>query len=87
MFLIADESLKPTAECDCPWDFCEYSKEERLAATANVKFVDDQGKTLPTGAREMFGISELTTVVVKGKASRDDKGNLTVIASGLYVRK
>jgi hypothetical protein len=49
--------------------------------------VDEQGKTLPTGARELFGISELTTVVVRGKASRDDKGNLTVIASGLYVRK
>jgi hypothetical protein len=86
-FLMVDPSLKPTEGCECPWDFCEYSKEELLAATVAVKVVDDQGRSLPAGARELFGLKELSTVVVKGKARRDDKGNLTVLASGLYVRK
>src|SRR4051794_2358876 len=27
-FLLVDPSLKPTAECDCPWDFCEIPKKE-----------------------------------------------------------
>ena len=29
---------------------------------------------------------ELATVVVKGTAQRDDAGNLTVLASGVYVK-
>jgi hypothetical protein len=33
-----------------------------------------------------LGAKELSTVVVKGKAKRDDAGNLTVLASGVYVR-
>lgn len=38
-------------------------------------------------ARELLKVKELSTVVVKGKAQRDDAGNLTVIASGVYVKK
>ena len=38
-------------------------------------------------ARELLKVKELSTVVVKGKAQRDDVGNLTVIASGVYVKK
>jgi hypothetical protein len=84
-FLIVDPSLKPCEDGGC--DYCETPAEELAVARASVKFVDGQGKTLPTGARELFGIKELTTVVVKGKANRDDKGNLTIVGSGLYVRK
>jgi hypothetical protein len=84
-FLIVDPSLKPCEDGDC--DYCETPEKELAAARASVKFVDGQGKTLQTGARELFGIKELTTVVVKGKANRDDKGNLTIVGSGLYVRK
>jgi hypothetical protein len=85
-FLIVDPSLKPSTECDCPWDYCELSKEDLAAARINVKFVDAQGKTVQTGARDMFGIKELSTVVVKGKVSRDEK-NVNVIATGIFVRK
>ena len=38
------------------------------------------------GAKDLFGIKELSTVVVNGTANRDDKDNLTVLARGLYVR-
>lgn len=86
-FLIVDPSLKPESDCDCPWDFCELPKEELAAARATVKFVDRQGKTLTAGGKELFGVKELSTVVVTGKANRDDKGNLIVVASGLFVRK
>jgi hypothetical protein len=37
-------------------------------------------------ARELLGVKELQTVVVKGKAKRDEQGNLTVLASGVYPR-
>jgi len=85
-FLIVDPSLKPTAECESPWDFCEYPTKEVAAARLSVKFVDADGKTIGTGARELFGIAELSQVVVKGKVHRDDKDNIVVVASGIYVR-
>ena len=83
-FLIVDKSF-PISECECPWDFCETPKKELAAGRLSVKFVED-GKTVATGARGMFGIKELSTVVIKGKVQRDDKDNVIVVASGIYVR-
>lgn len=85
-FLIADETLKPTEGCDCPWDYCEYSNEDRAAGRLLVKFANEQGATLPHEARDMFAVKELSTVVVKGTVSRDKDNNVIVVASGLYVR-
>jgi hypothetical protein len=87
IFLIADTTLKPTEGCDCPWDFCEYPNKEVAAARLTVRFTDDKGKTVAHGAREMFGIKELSKVVVKGKVSRDEKDNVIVVASGIHVSK
>jgi hypothetical protein len=88
-FTLVDLSLKscdeiPGDNCKTPWDYCcaPGLAEARLL----VKFVDDQGRTLPTDARQLVGIKELQTVVVRGKARRDDSGNLTVVATGLHVR-
>ncbi|MFO0842759.1 MAG: hypothetical protein U0797_10240 [Gemmataceae bacterium] len=86
-FLIADTSLKPTDGCETPWDYCEYPKQEVAAARLSVKFVNDEGKTLQAGARETFGLKELSTVVVKGKVQRDDKGNVVVVGKSLFVRQ
>ena len=85
-FLIVDPSLKCTEGCDTPWDFCELPNKEVAAARLSVKFVDPSGKTIKGGARELFGLKELSGVVVKGKVSRDDKDNVIVVASGIYVR-
>jgi len=38
-------------------------------------------------ARELLNVKEMSTVVVKGKAQRDEAGNLTILASGVYVKK
>lgn len=86
-FMIVDPSLKPTAECDCPWDYCEYPKKDLAVARLSVKFVDDDGKTLQASAREVFGLKELNTVVVKGKVQRDDKGNVVVVGKTLFIRQ
>ncbi|NQT41455.1 MAG: hypothetical protein HQ581_28460, partial [Planctomycetes bacterium] len=55
-------------------------------ATALVKLVDDSGKVLATDARQLLQVKELQTVVVRGTAKRDQQGNLTVIADGIFVR-
>ena len=86
IFLIVDPSLKPTEGCETPWDFCEYPKKEVAAARLLVKFIGPDGKALGTGARELFGLEELSSVVVEGKVSRDDKDNVVVVASRLFVR-
>src|SRR5262245_1620216 len=86
-FLIVGLNLKPAMECDCPWDYCEAPKHDLEASRASVKFVDASGKPLAADAREAFGIKPLSTVVVKGKAVRDDAGNFTVVGTGLFVKE
>jgi hypothetical protein len=89
-FLIVDPSLpacndKPGDNCPTPWDYCcDTDKLPKLRTT--VKLVDQDGKLLQTDAREMLGVKELQTVVVRGRADRDDSGNLTILADSLFVR-
>jgi hypothetical protein len=88
-FSIVDSSLqacsdRPGDACPVPWDYC-CETDKLPEATALVKVVDDQGKLAPTDARELLGVKELQTVVVRGKAQRDETGNLTILASGVYV--
>jgi len=90
-FVIVDTAFKPCNErgdddCPTPWDYCCDPPDELRKGMATVKFVDEQGKTVPTDARRLLGVKELDTVVVKGKAKRDGDGNLTVLAEALFVR-
>ncbi len=89
-FSIVDPSLRactdiPGDECETPWDYC-CETDKLAAATALVKFVDEAGKPLPADSRDLLSVKELQTVVVQGKAQRDEAGNLTVLASSLFVR-
>lgn len=89
-FSIVDPSLKacsdiPGDKCPVPWDYC---CESNVAdSKALVKVVDADGKLVPVDARKLLSVQELETVVVRGKAQRDDEGNLTVLATGIYVKK
>jgi len=91
-FWIVDPSLKACGEggdddgCKTPWDYCCTPKEDLVKAMATVKIADEAGQTISTDARELLGLKELQTVVVRGTAKRDADGNLTVIATGIYRR-
>ena len=90
-FMIVDTSLKPCNEiegdmCPKPWDYC-CETPSLPRAKVMIKLVDDQGQTVPTGAKQLLTVKELDTVVVRGKAKRDEAGNITVLASGLFIRK
>lgn len=90
-FTVVDKLLKPCNEkdddaCETPWDYC-CDSDLLPEHKALVKVVDANGKTVGTDARKLLGIKELQTVVVRGKAKRDEAGNLTVLASGIYVGK
>ena len=89
-FSIVDRSLKacsdiPGDQCPKPWDYCcETSKLPQ--ATALVKLVDENDELVKADAKSLLRVKELSTVVVQGKAQRDDAGNLTVLASGVFVK-
>jgi hypothetical protein len=89
-FTIVDSALKPCNEkdddaCQTPWDYC-CDTDLLPTNKAFVKIVGEDGRPVPTDARQLLGIKELQTVVVHGRAKRDDAGNLTVLADGVYVR-
>jgi hypothetical protein len=88
-FWIVDTSLKSCTEngCDCetPWDFCCDGEDVLGKARILVKFEEAPGKTVEADARQLLGLKELNTVVVQGRAKREE-GNLTVLATGLHVR-
>jgi hypothetical protein len=88
-FSIVDRSLKPCNEregdsCTKPWDYC--CESDLPKATVLVMMVDENGKVVREDARKLLSVKELQTVVVQGKAKRDKAGNVTVLASKLYVR-
>ena len=91
IFTVVDSSLQsceriPGDNCPTPWDFC-CRTDKIPAASALVKVVDESGQPIKSDARELLGVRELTEVIVSGKALRDDSGNLTVLASKVYVKK
>ncbi len=73
----------PGEECA----FCAAHAGESAHMLAVIQFTDEQGKTLPVDARDLFELKEKETVVVRGKAKVDPSGMLVVDATGLYVRR
>ena len=90
-FTIVDESLKPCNErdddtCPTPWDYC-CDLSDLTDKSAFVEFVDESGKVVKADAKKLLAVKELQTVVVHGKAVRDETGNFTLQADGIFVRK
>ena len=91
-FQIVDSSLPACSDCkdgeacSCktPWDYC-CETDKLPTAMALVQFTDSNGKVIRHDARDLFDLTELQTVVVRGVAKRDDAGNLTIMADGLFV--
>lgn len=90
-FSVVDRSLKPCSDvpgdnCPTPWDYC-CQTDKLPNATALIKVVDAHGQLVKTAAKNIPGVKELAIVVVRGTAQRDEAGNLTVVAHGVYVQE
>lgn len=59
---------------------------ERLACTTLVKFVDENGQVVPVDSRRLLGVKASDMVVIQGTAKKDESGNFSLLATGLYVR-
>lgn len=87
-FTIVDPKVPycaPEEGCPTPWDYC-CTQDQVKDNIATVKIVDETGGAVPSDARKLLGVKELSTVVVKGQAKRDDQGNLTIAATEVFVR-
>jgi hypothetical protein len=87
-FSVVDRSLTPCNEiegdtCKTPWDYC--CEADLPKATLLVMLTDKDGKVVKKDARELLGVKELDTVTIQGKAKRDKAGNVSILASKLYV--
>ncbi|MFH5806678.1 hypothetical protein [Alienimonas sp. DA493] len=71
--------------CPTPWDYC-CQQDKVPANSATVKLVDENGTLVAENAKSLLGVDELTEVVVRGTAEKDDAGNLSVLARQVYVR-
>lgn len=87
-FTIVDTSVPYCADeegCPTPWDYC-CTQDQVKGNIATIKIVDESGSPVAADARDLLGVSELSQVVVKGTAIRDDSGNLTVAATRVFIR-
>ena len=78
-----DETPKHDADA-CP--FCRAKKKQELAGLAMIQVVDENGETPATDARQLLGLEEGQTIVVRGNAQIDGLGTLVVRTSGIYIK-
>ena len=74
----------PGDGCPTPWDYCCVT-DKLPESTTLVKVVDAQDQVVSGDARELLGLTELQTVIVSGKANKDEAGNVTILAKKVYV--
>jgi hypothetical protein len=92
VFIIADTSMKacidnPEDSCTTPWDYCCNPKEKIQKSVATVHLTNDGTTPIKTEIEGFRGLQRLSSyVTVKGKAKRDEAGNLTIIASNLFIK-
>lgn len=87
-FTIVDPKVAycPESEgCPTPWDYC-CEQNEVQKNIAMIKVVDSAGKLVAQDAKKLLGVKELSLVVVQGNAQRDEQGNLTLLATQVYLK-
>lgn len=82
--LVDNRAPLPSAECgpDCP-----HCAKEIADSSMVVKFVDESGKTIAKDSRQLLGLKEEAEVAVSGVASRDEQGNVVLVASGIFIKR
>ena len=76
----------PEEGCPTPWDYC-CTQDQVKGNKATIKIVDKEGSPVMKDAEALLGVKPLDLVVIEGKAQRDKEGNLSVLASQVFVKK
>lgn len=87
-FSIVDNSEKSCLEdgsaCAVPWDYCCTDPKTLAEKGASVEFVQGEQR-VGASVRGFHGVDHLKVVTVVGKAKKDEAGNLTILARGIYI--
>lgn len=91
VFTLIDSELKSCREnegdcCETPWDYCCVEADVVAKNTITVEVHDSAGRPLrtgPEGFKGFHGLDHLETITLRGKASRDRQGNVTVVLAKL----
>ena len=89
-FILSEVPVSDHGGADHDAESCPFCKR-RMAKSplASVRFVDENGGTLPFDARRIFGIKKGQVVVIKGRATSEISVGtplLSLQADGLFVR-
>ena len=71
--------------CPTPWDYC-CEQNEVKKNIAMIKVVDSDGRIVAQDAKSLLGVKELSLVVVQGNVQRDEVGNLTLLATQVFLK-
>ena len=85
MALVSCAAMEDPDHCLTPWDYCCEDPEALQLGTLMVEFTEN-GTPVKETARGFHGLDNLSEVVVTGKLSIDDLGNMSVAASTVFVR-
>ena len=88
-FSLVDPSQKACTdmgdECKTPWDYCCTPPDVMSKQSATVEFRVG-GQLVGTSVLGFHGLDHLKDVVVTGTAKKDSTGNVTIEASGIWVK-
>lgn len=87
-FTIVDPNVPYCADdegCPTPWDYC-CETDAVKSNIATVKIIDTSGKPIQRSAKSLIPLKELSVIVVKGIAKRDEQGNLSIATTQVFVR-
>lgn len=93
VFIVGDEATLTSCDlmgeddhCPTPWDACCDSPEARIAGTATIQVLDEEGSILARGVQGVGGLDTLTRVIVSGTvAANATPEALIVNAQAIYV--
>ena len=86
-FLLVDTRVEGCGDGDKCDENCPGCSKEMHEASTLVKILGQDGKVVPIDTRQLLGVTEKQTLVVRGKAQRDASGNVTIAAQGVFIRK
>lgn len=91
-FILGDpEKLTPCNQipgdgCETPWDACCDDKELKLASTASIQILGEDGRVLDGGLRGIGGLKELSEVTLKGVVAEQSSTDLLLVnATAIHV--
>lgn len=88
VFTLIDTELKSCREvegdaCKTPWDYCCIEPNRIAQNTVTVELHDENGQPLRANMAGAHGLDHLDLVRVRGTVSRDEAGNVTLVAAAI----